>query len=324
MVSIKELFHKDYVDESKEKFLIFGVPYAPTLTFKEGAHFTPIYLPYLLEAIDYYHYYCPHIKPPNAKYILLTEILPHHYEIRTIIETKRAKWSFSLENDSISYLNETIEKALDAQFSLFRKYLLLENKKKAGMIGGEHTCSYPFIRAISELNDKKISVLVIDAHCDLRPSYENINFSHACTIQKISTIKDVENIIIVGARDFSHDDYSQKKNAVITSLTIAQALTSGQAIHIIDEIISKLGDYVYISVDVDGLEPQYAPSTGTPVLGGIPFAFFATLLKNLFQNKKIIGFDICEASPKNLKNLKEDINILYCGQILEMLLPLLE
>ena len=157
------------------------------------------------------------------------------------------------------------------------------------MIGGEHSVSIGAIMSTVEHFDN-LSVLHLDAHSDLRSEYEGTPFSHACAMHWASKHT---NLIQVGIRsmDISEKQYSKREN-VFRAEDIAERTDDWQ-----QEVIDKLTDNVYLSIDLDYFDPSVLPSTGTPEPGGMTWYPTLKLLKKLAKQKKIVGFDIVELAP---------------------------
>ncbi len=180
---------------------------------------------------------------------------------------------------------------------------LLERGKKVGLIGGEHSVPYGYIKALAKKYDD-FGVLHIDAHADLRNAYEGFEYSHASIMYNVlDKIPQVSRICQVAVRDFCSDE-SEIMNAggKVTSFTDklihAKKFEGMSWKEICNAIIGCLPEYVYISFDIDGLSPELCPHTGTPVPGGMSFREADYLLEKLKNSgKKIIGFDLCEVAP---------------------------
>jgi agmatinase len=179
---------------------------------------------------------------------------------------------------------------------------LLDKDKLVGLLGGDHSTPLGFMKAISEKYGD-FGILQIDAHCDLREGYEGFVYSHASIMYNaLKEIPALKKLVQAGIRDFSEGEFDFiKENDRIRTYTdkeIRQRQFEGESFRqITDEIIEQLPDKVYISFDIDGLDPKLCPSTGTPVQGGFEteqvFYLFNKILKS---GKKIIGFDLSEVS----------------------------
>ena len=182
---------------------------------------------------------------------------------------------------------------------------LLQEGKMVGLLGGDHSTPLGFIRALSERYER-FGILQIDAHADLRRSYEGFIYSHASIMYNVLKLPAVSRLVQVGIRDYCEEEFTVMQRAMGRVKTffdadMKEALYSNKTWDIIcKEIIRELPDLVYISFDIDGLTPDHCPHTGTPVPGGLDFNQVKFLLKQLaISGKKIIGFDLCEVSGKN-------------------------
>lgn len=178
----------------------------------------------------------------------------------------------------------------------------LEDNRKVGLLGGDHSTPYGFVKALSE-RYPDFMVLQIDAHADLRRAYEGFTHSHASIMYNI--ISDFPNVNLV---QFGIRDYCDEEVEFITAHPSRirtlfdrdikrlgyEGKTWGQ---ICDDLISVLPERVYISFDVDGLDPKLCPNTGTPVPGGFEMEqVFYLFAKLKASGRQLIGFDINEVS----------------------------
>ena len=158
------------------------------------------------------------------------------------------------------------------------------------------------IRALCD-QVSEFAILQIDAHADLRKAYEGFEFSHASIMYNALRNKGVSQLVQVGVRDYCDEEAELiQEDSRITCYTY-QGIKEGQYegstwIQQVNKIIDALPDAVYVSYDIDGLDPSLCPGTGTPVPGGFSFEEVDYLLKQLaLSGRKIIGFDLCEVSP---------------------------
>jgi len=180
---------------------------------------------------------------------------------------------------------------------------LLSEGKFVGLVGGDHSTPLGYMQALAEIHDA-YSIIQIDAHADLRNAYEGFTYSHASIMYNALKIPQVSKIVQVGVRDISHEeidcihalegrvnlfhDHDMKKAAFLNKSWN----------DVTDLIINQLSDKVYISFDIDGLQPWLCPNTGTPVPDGLDLEqVFFLLEKIVATGKQIIGFDLCEVSP---------------------------
>lgn len=178
---------------------------------------------------------------------------------------------------------------------------LLEKGKLVAVLGGDHSTPLGFFKAMAEKHGD-FGILQIDAHCDLRVAYEGFNYSHASIMYNVlKEINEVNRLVQIGIRDYSADEWNYIKNSNYRVVTyfdkeIKNRMYEGQSWKLIaEEIVSKLPEKIYISFDVDGLDPKLCPHTGTPVQGGFETEQVYYLLSKIIQSgKKIIGFDLNE------------------------------
>ena len=178
---------------------------------------------------------------------------------------------------------------------------LLNRDKLVGLLGGDHSISLGYLKAIAEKHGS-FGILQIDAHCDLRNAYMGFVYSHASIMYNaLKEIAEVERLVQVGIRDYSESEWEYIFNSNYRVITyfdreLKERIYEGQTWKAIaDEIVSKLPEKVFISFDVDGLDPKLCPNTGTAVAGGLEteqvFYIFNKIIKS---GKKIIGFDLVE------------------------------
>jgi agmatinase len=180
---------------------------------------------------------------------------------------------------------------------------LLDSGKLVGLLGGDHSTPLGYMKAVAEKHGD-FGILQIDAHCDLREAYEGFVYSHASIMYNaIKEIPQLQKLVQVGIRDFSFGEWEliqQNADRIKTyfdrDIRIRQF--EGETYKaIVDEIVNQLPQKVYISFDIDGLDPKLCPNTGTPVQGGFETEQTFYLMNKIRQSgRQIIGFDLCEVS----------------------------
>jgi len=168
-------------------------------------------------------------------------------------------------------------------------YRLLSTGKFVCMLGGEHSISPPVVRAFAK-KYPKLSVLQIDAHADLRESYEGTQYSHASAMRRILEVCPA---VQVGIRSLSIEE-ARAIPALPTKIFWAKDI-AGQT-GWVDPAIDSLTEDVYLTVDVDGLDPSLVPSTGTPEPGGLMWYEALSLIRTLAEKKNVVGMDLVELS----------------------------
>jgi agmatinase len=173
--------------------------------------------------------------------------------------------------------------------------------KSVCVLGGDHSSPLGYMRALGK-EHKKFSILHLDAHADFRVAYEGFTYSHASIQRNALKVKGVEKIVMAGIRDYSEKESSDiaksKKVKMFGDREISRAMFAGKSWDkVCDSIVAELTDDVYVSFDIDVLNPALCPATGTPVPGGFDFEQALYLVNKIIQRKKkIIGFDLCEVS----------------------------
>ncbi len=176
----------------------------------------------------------------------------------------------------------------------------LEHGKTVAVLGGDHSSPLGLIQALGDLHDD-FGILQIDAHMDLRKAYEDLYYSHASIMYNALKVNAVSKLVQVGIRDCCDEEMelvreSKGRVEVFSSRQMARDAAAGKTWQAqCDEIVQALPQKVYFSFDIDGLEPQYCPGTGTPVPGGLGYEQTLYLLRAVKRSgRKIIGFDLCE------------------------------
>ncbi len=178
---------------------------------------------------------------------------------------------------------------------------LLEQDKLVALLGGDHSIPLGFFKAIGEKHGE-FGILQIDAHCDLRKAYEGFNYSHASIMYNaLEELPLLKKLVQVGVRDYCEEEWdyiAQSDFRIITYFDkeIKERQYEGQTWKAIaDEIVDHLPEKVFISFDIDGLDPKLCPHTGTPVQGGFESEQVFYLFKRVLQSgRKLVGFDLNE------------------------------
>ena len=169
--------------------------------------------------------------------------------------------------------------------------VLVKTGKFVVMIGGEHSLSSPPILAHADhLSGRRLSVLQLDAHADLRTQYGGTPYSHACVMYQVHEQVD---IVPVGIRSLTHDERVLLRERNIPAI-FSHALDGDQWM---DRVIDALGPDVYITFDVDYLDPALMPATGTPEPGGGSWHPTVRLLERVFRERNVVGCDVVELAP---------------------------
>ena len=173
-----------------------------------------------------------------------------------------------------------------------------------GTVGGDHSTAFGAIAAAAEAHPG-LGILHLDAHADLRDAFEGFTWSHASIMNNVmARLPGVARLVQVGLRDVGEReqlaiDSSGGRIVAFHDAALAEAeLTGSPFSKLAERIVAELPALVYLSFDIDGLDPSLCPHTGTPVPGGLSFAQVNFLLKTVArQGKRIVGFDLTEVSP---------------------------
>jgi len=180
----------------------------------------------------------------------------------------------------------------------------LEQDRLVGVVGGDHSTPFGAIRAVAERHPG-LGILHLDAHADLRDAYEGFRFSHASIFFNVQReIPQVTRIVQVGVRDYADDEdrlirESGGRICTFFDPDLRRALHEGESwSRICGRIVAELPRDVYVSFDIDGLDPALCPHTGTPVVGGLSFPEACALLRTVVDSgRRIVGFDLNEVAP---------------------------
>lgn len=182
--------------------------------------------------------------------------------------------------------------------------ILVRQGKLVVTLGGDHAVPFGAIRAHAE-RYPGLGILHLDAHADLREAFEGFTWSHASIFHNVMTrIPDVGKLVQVGVRDLGTRENAMIENSggrIVTffdSDLAAQKEQGATFAQLADRIVAELPDDVYLSWDIDGLDPTLCPHTGTPVPGGLSWNEAVGLLRAITRaGKRIVGLDLCEVSP---------------------------
>jgi agmatinase len=193
------------------------------------------------------------------------------------------------------------------EFVYERTKAILDAGRIPGVVGGDHSTPLGAMRACAEAHEgNAVGILQIDAHMDLRESFEGFTWSHASIMHNaLRAIPNLERLVMVGIRDYGKGESDAAEDSagrVMPHFDLNWRMRMDRGDRFADlcaEAVERLPDLVYISFDIDGLDPSLCPGTGTPVPGGLSFNEACILLGTLRRSgRRIIGFDLCEVSPR--------------------------
>jgi len=288
------------------KVVIVPVPWEVTVSYRGGTASGPEAILHASSQIDLFHRDIHDIWKLG---ITMLPVSSSIYDENKILRSLAESHIQSLENRTETEANKIITDKINEACENLNIYIkntckqLLREGKLVGILGGDHSTPLGFLRALSEKYDR-FGILQIDAHADLRKAYEGFQYSHGSIMFNALKLPAVGKIVQVGIRDFCEEEMQMMQRAAGRVKTffdsdIKEDHYRGKSWAVqCEEIIKELPDLIYISFDIDGLNPKLCPHTGTPVPGGFELEQLSYLLKQIVKSgKKIIGFDLCEVAP---------------------------
>lgn len=210
-------------------------------------------------------------------------------------------------NEASAELNEWVESEARSK---------LKMGKIVGLVGGDHSTPFGLIKALHEMRNGDFGILHIDAHADLREAYQGYSDSHASIMFNVMERLNIQKLVQVGIRDFceAEYEYSAKRRPQISThfdRGLKMRMDAGESWKsIAASIVAELPKNIYVSFDIDGLDPALCPNTGTPVPGGLSFDQALTLLSSIADaGKTIIGFDLNEVAELEEGAAEWDANV---------------
>lgn len=293
--------------EEDARLIILPIPWEVTVSYNAGTARAPEHIFNSSFQVDLYD---PDVKdgwkqgfymrPYDKKVLMKSDYLRKEAELyinyishdEIVADNKFMCKSLKEINEGSDFLNNWVFE---------RTKELMDAGKLVALLGGDHSTPLGYFKAIAERYGE-FGILQIDAHCDLRKGYEGFKYSHASIMYNaLEEIPQLSKIVQVGIRDYCEEevDYiNANKNRVVTYFDkdIKERQYEGETWkQIVDEIISKLPQKVFISFDIDGLDPKLCPHTGTPVQGGFETEQVFYIFKKLIQSgRKFVGFDLNE------------------------------
>jgi agmatinase len=292
------------MDEAR--VIIVPLPWEVTVSYKAGTGLGPQAILEASSQIDLFHREIKDIwKLGIAMMPIQAEIYQENKSLRDLAESHIR----SLETQTQTEANKIIVDKINEACENLNVYLkstcsrLLRDNKLVGIVGGDHSTPLGFLRALSE-KYSRFGIVQIDAHADLRKAYEGFQYSHGSIMYNALKIPAIEKIVQVGIRDFCQEEMEIIQRAGDRVKTFFDSDIKAAQYHghtwkwQCEAIINELPELIYISFDIDGLNPTLCPNTGTPVPGGFELDQITFLIRQIVKSgRKIIGFDLCEVAP---------------------------
>ncbi len=235
---------------SEGKVTVFGVPYDSTTCFRPGARFGPDGIRFFSENLEEY------------------------------------SLSLGKSLEEVDFCDAgNLEVSADPKGMVESVYSFVKKVEVPVLLGGEHSVTYPVVRALSE-RYTNLTVVHFDAHADLRDSYSGTPYSHACVMKRVLDLG--VPVVQVGIRSATKEEAElRQKNPNITVVDSLSELLF---------LLPRINTPLYFSIDIDFFDPAFAPGTGTPEPpGASPVEFFDLIYK--LPAVSVVGFDVVEVSP---------------------------
>lgn len=256
---------EDASDFARAKYVILPVPYESTTSYGGGTAFGPRAI---LEASRYIELYDQEL-----------DAEPWQAGVATL--------------PALSLTRAGADAALAELRAAYDTLLDEAGDRFVIMLGGEHSITSAPVLAWADRTPRRISVLQIDAHTDLRPEYEGTAYSHASVMARVM---DRADITAVGIRALTREEreLARSRNESI-HIFFADSIHDNDVW--MDEVLASLRDDVYLTFDVDGFDPALVPATGTPEPGGLQWYPVLKLLRRVFEEKNVVAADVVELAP---------------------------
>lgn len=271
----------------KADYIIFGVPFDVTSTYRSGARFGPSAIRHASLNIETYSF---------RTGIDVEDLALHDLgDLHVSIDTKK----------TLKMLELVVKDILEAE-------------KTPVAIGGEHTITLGIAKGLG-VKASKTAIVSCDAHLDLRDKFMGLKLSHTTFMRRINEEVKPAKIVEVGTRAICKEELAYAKKAGIEFLTSQRIRTEGST-QIAKQLKEKLSEYenVYLSVDMDVLDPAYVPAVQNPEPEGLETQALLDIISNICD-KRVIGFDVLEIAP----NYDEGVSAIQAAKVtFEMLCQL--
>ncbi|MDZ4715694.1 MAG: agmatinase family protein [Cytophagales bacterium] len=295
------LFGLPFTPESA-RIILIPAPWEATVSYRTGTARGPEAILRASRQIDFFMRQIPDAWKMGASMLdIPTAIRDASDRMRILVDQFHA--SSQVTNSTV--IPDKVNEVCDT-FSIYmretsRRYL--DVGKLVGVVGGDHSTPLGLIRALTEKH-AQFGILQIDAHADLRKAYEGFTHSHGSIMYNVLKHPAVQKLVQVGIRDLCEAEFDMIQRAGGRIHTFFDDDLRGRMSRgdswdtLCQEIVAKLPSLVYISLDIDGLDPRFCPNTGTPVPGGLEFFQAVDLIRTIaLSGRTIIGFDLNEVAP---------------------------
>jgi len=291
-------------DVESARLVVLPVPWEVTVSYGAGAARGPRAILEASAQVDLYD----SERPDAWKQGIALAPIPEDLEQSSArLREEAAKAIASLSSGkgkSRSAAVQRVNDGCEAMVSRVRREAkaLLDRGKLVAVLGGDHSVPLGLMQALGERGS--YGILHIDAHSDLRNAYEGFIHSHASIMNNALGIEAVSRLVQVGIRDYSEEEVEVVRRSagrvkVFDYRSLARRRFAGESwAALTEEMVAELPQDVYVSFDIDGLDPALCPGTGTPVPGGLQFEEALYLIERIpASGRRIVGLDLCEVSP---------------------------
>jgi len=304
--------------EDTARLVILPVPWEATVSYHTGTARAPQAILSASRQVDIFH---PEIPDAWKLGVAMAEfpeaLLKTSDNLRVLVDRAHET------AEDVAVLTEKVNEGCGSLHiytqNLAKRYL--KEGKITAILGGDHSTPLGLMRALGE-KFNRFGILQIDAHADLRKAYEGFQYSHASIMYNALKISAVSRLVQVGIRDLCEAEHQVivKAGGRIRTFfddELKRSLDSGKSWSTLSqEIVNELPQAVYISFDIDGLDPRYCPGTGTPVPGGLEFFQAVELIRAVaLSGRTIIGFDLNEVGPTSMTDWDANVGARLLWQL---------
>jgi agmatinase len=288
--------------KEESEIILLPVPWEVTVSYSAGTADGPSAILAASKQVDLYD----EVTPDAWKSGIF--MLPEDDQVRNLsnVTRKIAELHIDALSENINSLHNKDVNDASKQLNFWveqQTAALLNENKIVGLVGGDHSIPLGYLNTLAK-KYSDFGILQIDAHCDLRSAYEGFEFSHASIMFNALKIPQVSKLVQIGIRDYCEAESTTIKNSsgriqTFFDYKLKEEQFNGETWkNQVSRMIAHLPKHVYLSFDIDGLDPKLCPNTGTPVAGGLEYHQAIYVLKAIQDSgRKIIGFDLNEVAP---------------------------
>lgn len=295
------------ITEEEARLVILPVPWEVTVSYSAGTARAAEQILKASMQVDIFDLEYPdawkqgfYMRPTDKKILMKSDYLRKEAELYIAYISRGEdlkKNSFMCKslrdiNEGGAYLNDWVYEQTKG---------LMKRNKLVALLGGDHSISLGYFKSIADWHGD-FGILQIDAHCDLRKCYEDFDYSHASIMYNaLEEIPQLKKLVQIGVRDYSESEWEYIRNSnnrVVTFFDkdIKRRQFEGDTWkNVVDDIVNQLPQKIFLSFDIDGLDPKLCPNSGTPVHGGFETEQVYYLLRKMLESgRQFIGFDLVE------------------------------